>query len=132
VGELGLFGLWLVLLLVVAASIMIAVASIWLGDLILSDSVEKSHNSTLSPFVTTVALVYGALLGFTVVVAWEQFFTASANVTSEASTLTTMYRQAVAMPPAEQQQIRDLLRKYTTAAEGPEWDVRAYAVRGTD
>jgi hypothetical protein len=32
VGELGLFGLWLVLLLVVAASIMIAVASIWVGS----------------------------------------------------------------------------------------------------
>ncbi len=57
-GELGLFGLWLVLLLVVAASIMIAIAGIWLGDRILSDSVGKSHNSTLSPFVTTVALVY--------------------------------------------------------------------------
>jgi len=26
------------------------------------------------------------------------------------------------MPPAEQQQIRDLLRKYTTAVEGPEWE----------
>ena len=32
VGELGLFGLWLVLLLVVAASIMIAIASTWLGS----------------------------------------------------------------------------------------------------
>ena len=121
-GELGLFGLWLVLLLVVAASIMIAVASIWVGDHTLSDSVGKTHNSTLSPFVTTVALVYGALLGFTVVVAWEQFSTASANVASEASTLTTMYRQTVAMPPAEQQQMRDLVRKYTTAVEGPEWE----------
>ncbi|WP_457149359.1 bestrophin-like domain [Mycobacterium sp. URHB0021] len=40
----------------------------------------------------------------------------------EASTLTTMYRQTVAMPPAEQQRIRDLLRKYTTAVEGPEWE----------
>ncbi len=121
-GGLGLFGLWLVLILVVAASILIAVASIWVGDRTLSDSVGKTHNSTLSPFVTTVALVYGALLGFTVVVAWEQFSTASANVASEASTLTTMYRQTVAMPPAEQQQMRDLLRKYTTAVAGPEWE----------
>jgi hypothetical protein len=48
VGELGLFGLWLVLLLVVAASIMIAVASIWVGDRTLSDSVGKTHNSPLA------------------------------------------------------------------------------------
>ena len=54
----------------------------------------------LSPFVTTVALVYGALLGFTVVVAWEQFSSAEVNVANEASTLATMYRQTVAMPVA--------------------------------
>jgi hypothetical protein len=33
-----------------------------------------------------------------------------------------MYRQTVAMPPAGQQQMRDLLRKYATAVEGPEWE----------
>jgi hypothetical protein len=43
-------------------------------------SVGKELNSALSPFVTTVALVYGALLGFTVVVAWEQFSSAEVNV----------------------------------------------------
>ena len=71
--------------------------------------------------MTTVALVYGTLLGFTVVVAWEQFSSAEVNVANEASTLATMYRQTVAMPVQEQREIRVLLRKYTTAVQGPEW-----------
>src|SRR6185437_7441440 len=100
---------------------MMAVVSIWLGDRILSDSVEKSHNSSLSSFVTTVALVYGALLGFTVVVAWEQFSSAEANVTNESSTLATMYRQTISMDAPEQATMRGLLRQYTSAVEA-EWD----------
>jgi Protein of unknown function (DUF4239) len=112
---------WLLFVLVIAASALIAVGSILLANRLVPASVGKENNSTLSPFVTTVALVYGALLGFTVVVAWEQFSSAEVNVANEASTLATMYRQTVAMPVAEQQKIRVLLRKYTTAVQGPEW-----------
>jgi Protein of unknown function (DUF4239) len=60
-------------------------------------------------------------LGFTVVVAWEQFSSAEANVTNESSTLATMYRQTVGMPTPEQTKMRELLRKYTTAVQS-EWD----------
>ncbi|MCI4675262.1 bestrophin-like domain [Candidatus Mycolicibacterium alkanivorans] len=83
--------------------------------------IPTGHNAALSPFLTCVGLVYGALLGFTIVVAWEQFSSAEANVANEASTLTTMYRQTVGMPLPEQTQMRDLVRKYATAVEGPEW-----------
>jgi hypothetical protein len=120
-GGLGLLGLWLFLAVVIAVSIVLALGMICLADRTLSDSVGQDNNSALSPFLTCVALVFGALLGFTVVVAWEQFSSAEAHVANEASTLTTMYRQTVAMPAPEQTQLRQLLRKYTKAAEGPEW-----------
>lgn len=73
--------------------------------------------------MTVVGLVFGALLGFTVVVSWEQFSSAEANVAHEASTLTTMYRQTVAMPEPARAQLREQLRKYSKAAEGPDWEV---------
>ena len=108
--------------MIVAGSIALAVGMIKLADRTLSDSVGQKDNSALSPFLTCVALVFGALLGFTVVVAWEQFSSAEAHVTHEASTLTTMYRQTVAMPAPEQAQLRRLLRQYADAVKGPEWD----------
>lgn len=119
---LGFIGLWLFLAGIVVVSILLAVGAIWVADRVLPSTTGAGHNSTLSPFVTTVALVYGALLGFTVVVAWEQFSGAAANVAAEASTLTTMYRQTVAMPVPEQQEMRKLLRTYTNAVAGPEWE----------
>ncbi len=121
-GGFGIVGLWVFLVGAVVVSILVALGCIWLADHTLPDSVGKEHNSTLSPFITPVSLVYGALLGFTVVVAWEQFSGAEANVANEASTLTTMYRQTVSMPAPEQMQMRVLLRKYATAVEGPEWE----------
>src|SRR6476660_9230302 len=54
--------------------------------------------------------------------AWEQFSSAETNVSNEASTLTTMYRQTVGMPIPEQTQMRELLRNYTRAVAGPEWE----------
>ncbi len=82
--------------------------------------------------MTCVGLVYGALLGFTIVVAWEQFSSAEANVSNEASTLTTMYRQTVGMPVPEQTRMRQLLRNYTTAVAGPEWENAIRAGGGTE
>src|SRR6478609_2568782 len=96
--ELGRASLWLILAVVLIASILVGVGSVWLADRILPATVAKEHNSTLSPFMTCVGLVYGALLGFTIVVAWQQFSSTQANVANEASTLTTMYRQTVGMP----------------------------------
>ena len=112
---------WVLLVLVIVVSAAVAVGTILVANRAISSSVGPAHNSTLGPFVTTVALVYGTLLGFTVVVAWEQFSSAELNVANEASTLATMYRQTVAMPVQEQQEIRVLLRRYTTAVQGPEW-----------
>ena len=112
---------WLLFSLVILVSVLFAVGAILVANRIIPSSIGKEHNSVLSPFMTTVALVYGALLGFNVVVAWEQFSSAEVNVANEASTLATMYRQTVAMPAQEQLEIRVLLRKYTSAVKGPEW-----------
>jgi hypothetical protein len=120
-GGMGLPALWLFLALVVAPSVFLAVGSVWLANKTVHRPGAKEESGSLSPFVTTVGLVYGALLGFTVVVAWEQFSSAEANVTNESSTLATMYRQTVSLPAPEQTTMRELLRKYTTAVQA-EWD----------
>jgi len=121
-GDFGTTGLWLLLGLALFVSMFIAAASMWLANRTLPKSVNEGHNGALSPFMTCVGLVYGALLGFTIVVGWEQFSSAATNVSNEASTLTTMYRQTIGMPAPEQGQMRELLRKYAKAVQGAEWE----------
>lgn len=119
--DMGIGGLWLFLIAVVSTAILLAVGSQAVAGRILDKPGTEKYSPALSPFLTTVALVYGALLGFTVVVAWEQFSSAEANVTNESSTLATMYRQTVGMPEPQQAEMRKLLRTYTTAVQS-EWD----------
>jgi Protein of unknown function (DUF4239) len=131
-GEFGIAGLWLFLAIALITSVLIAAGSVWVADRTLTKPVSEGHNGSLSPFLTCVGLVYGALLGFTIVVAWEQFSSAEANVSNEASTVTTMYRQTVGMPVPEQTQMRELLRNYAKAVEGPEWQNAIRAGTGTE
>ncbi len=120
-GGFGVLGLWATLVLTLAGAVAIALGFLWLSKRLLGEDVGPTHNPSLSPFLTVVGLVFGALLGFTVVVAWEQFSSAEANVAHEASTLTTMYRQTVAMPDPQRTELRQQLRKYAEAVSGPEW-----------
>jgi hypothetical protein len=69
-------------------------------------------------------------MGFTMVVALEQFPSAEANVTNESSTLATMYRQTVSLPAAEQTTMRKLLRQYTEAVQA-QWDSPGSDTQGT-
>ena len=111
---------WVLLVVVVVVAVSIAVGAILLANRVMPE-VGAQHNGTMSPFITVVGLVFGALLGFTVVVAWQQFYAANGVVANEASTLTTMYRQTVAMPEPEQTQLRQLLRQYASGVAGREW-----------
>ena len=71
-GGLGTLGLWLFLAVVVVVATALAVGMIWLADRVLSDSVGQENNSALSPFVTCVALVFGAVRRMKLVVRHEQ------------------------------------------------------------
>jgi Protein of unknown function (DUF4239) len=123
-GGFGVLGLWLTLALTIIVAIAVALGFLWLSKRTLGEDIGPTHNPSLSPFLTVVGLVFGALLGFTVVVAWEQFSSADANVAHEASTLTTMYRQTIAMPDPQRTQLRQQLRKYAEAVSGPEWSAQ--------
>jgi hypothetical protein len=94
-GDFGKAGLWLLLASALVAAVLVAAGSMWLADRTLETTGEPRAQRALSPFMTCVGLVYGALLGFTIVVAWEWFSSAEANVSNEASNLVTMYRQTI-------------------------------------
>ncbi len=114
--------LWLLLVSVVVVAITVTVSFIALGNRILPSATPADHNPSLSPYISFVGIVYGALLGFTVVVNWEQFSSTRVIIAGEATALTTMYRQSVAMPNPERTEVQQLLRKYATAVAGPEWN----------
>jgi len=125
-GDFGVVGSWLLLVVVIVGAVLIAIGGVRLSVRVMARDTGPEHNSILSPFLTVVGLIYGALLGFTVVVGWQQYLSAETNVSNEASTLVTLYRQTVAMPQPEQTQVREQLRKYAEALQGPRWGKREF------
>ncbi|MCV7196765.1 bestrophin-like domain [Mycobacterium angelicum] len=121
--------LWLLLTAAVFLAILIAVGWQRVATRTLSE-VGDRHNSNMAPFITVVGLVYSALLGFTVVFAWQQFSATGVVVSHEASTLTTLYRQTAAMPEPERTELRKQLRTYAGAVMNSEWEVQSGG--GTD
>ena len=111
---------WLLLSSIIVVAIAVALSCVSLMDRLMP-GVGTQQNSMISPYLSVCGIVYGALLGFTVVVSWQQYSAAQAIVVSEATSLTTLYRQTTAMPQPEQAQLRALLRTYTTD-EGAEWE----------
>ncbi|WP_156688513.1 bestrophin-like domain [Mycobacterium sp. Marseille-P9652] len=118
---------WLLLFSVAAVAIALSLTWVSLADRLMP-GISPEHNSKISPYLSVTGLVYGALLGFTVVVSWQEFSAAQAVVVSEATSLTTLYRQTTAMPEPERAQLRALLRTYT-ADEGADWERQPGASR---
>jgi hypothetical protein len=91
----------------------------------LHERVREGHNDVLVPLFLTAGTIYAVMLGFLVVVVWEAYGDAKANVAVEASTLTTMYRQTNGMQPEELKAMREHIRAYTEAVVGKEWEIQA-------
>lgn len=57
------------------------------------------HNDVVGFIIAVVGVIYAVLLGFVIIVTWENFTSAESIVGQEASTLRSIYRESAALPP---------------------------------
>lgn len=124
--ELGPFTFWELLSLIVLVSVLLSVVGVWYSHRRLKGQVGEGHNDVIVPIYATAGVIYAVLLAFIVIVVWEQFTTSTENVADEASALATIYRQTVAVPDPERNELRTELREYTDAVIGPEWALQEH------
>lgn len=79
----------------------------------------------------TAGVIYAVLLGFVVIVSWENVSEAEDVVGQEASALRTMYRDSAAFPPVVREQIHTDVRDYAAAAVEDEWPAMARGEPGS-
>lgn len=107
--------------IVIGVSILYAIVGVWLGRRFVRRDHGEGHNETIVGIFVSAASLYAVLSAFLVVSVWEKYDNASAIVQQEASTLCTMYRMTNGMPTTERDQMRSVLRSYTTAVIDKEW-----------
>ncbi|MGH2883192.1 MAG: hypothetical protein ACRDPA_10930 [Solirubrobacteraceae bacterium] len=84
--------------------VLIAVALSLAGLALVRRSVEldqlRSLHDVAGFILAVVGILYGVLLGFMVVIQWEQYTSARNDASDEAGTVLDLYRDAVALGPA--------------------------------
>ena len=75
------------------------------------------------------SLLYGILLGLVAVGAYQNFSSISDLVTSEASCLTSLYRDTSAFPEPYRAQLKADLANYTRFTIDQEWPVQRRVIR---
>jgi hypothetical protein len=65
--------------------------------------------------------IYAVLLAFVVVIVWQQFNDARANVEREANEIADLFRTSQGMPPASRARMADCLARYVDAVLEQDW-----------
>jgi hypothetical protein len=104
-----------------------ATVGVWLGRRLMRGRVAEGHHEVLVALFLTSATLHAVFLAFLVIIVWQSYDAARANVAEEASALATLYRASSAMESGtgNRDHLRKLIRDYTEAVIHDEWAIQA-------
>ena len=116
---------WLWGILLVGATVLLAVAGTLLARRWVSVEILKLNNEVAGFIYGVIGVLYAVLLGFTAIIVWEQFDKAQAGVDQEANELADLYRDAQAFPDDTRRELETQLRAYAKLVVEKEWPAMA-------
>jgi hypothetical protein len=112
-------------LLVVAVSILIAVAGLAVVQRWVPSQLRQEHNDVAGFIYAVLGVVYAVLMALVVIAVWEDFAAARDTAEREASELDDVFRLAHRLPDPEGRQIQELARSYAQVVVDEEWALMA-------
>jgi len=112
-------------LLVVAVSVLIAVAGLSLVQRLVSSQLRQEHNDVAGFIYAVLGVIYAVLLALVVIAVWEEFAAARDTAEREASELDDVFRLAHPLPDPEGRQLQELARSYAQVVVDEEWALMA-------
>lgn len=108
-------------LLIVVASVAVAVAGLLLTQRFIPLSVRKAHNDTTGIIYAAAYVMFGVTVGFSLFLVWQQYNTARQIAQSEAVAVEHVYRLAEGLPEPERARIQELAVSYARGVVEEEW-----------
>ncbi len=112
--------LWL-LISAVVVSFVLVLLSVWLIRRLVPATREGFHAEISAPMLGVVAALFGLLLAFVIIIAYQNFLDADANVTRAADALSSIVRDSAAFPGNEGDNVRSAVGSYVRAVVNDEW-----------
>ncbi len=108
-------------LIIVGGAIVLSIAGLLIVRRYIPHHKLKVHNDVAGPIFSTLGVVYAVLLGFAVIIVWQDFDKSSLNVQREANFLDDLYRDAECFPRDFKENVRTLTNDYAKVVMNEEW-----------
>jgi len=112
--------LWLIIS-AVAVSFVAVLLAVWLIRRLVPVTRDGFHAEVSAPMLGVVAAVFGLLLAFVIIIAYQNFLAADANITREADALSSVVRDSAAFPGTGGDNVRAAVGSYVRAVVDNEW-----------
>ncbi len=113
--------IWLLLIAVVAGVIGLMLLLVWLIRRLVPAVREGFDAEVSSQMLGAVATLFGLLLAFIVVIAYQGYSDAQSNVSNEAGALAAIVRDSGAFPQRNRNRVRGAVGAYVRAVVDDEW-----------
>jgi len=110
-------------IMVVAVGVTLGVAwlAVWLTRRIVPATADGFHAEVSAPMLGVVGAVFGLLLAFVIVIAYQNFLDAEGNVNQEAGALAAIVRDSAAFPEPGRSDVRSAVGLYVRSVVTNEW-----------
>jgi hypothetical protein len=113
--------IWLLLIVVVGAIVGVVFGLVWLIRRLVPSTREGFDAEVSSQLLGVVAALFGLLLAFIVVIAYQNYGDTQSNVSTEADALAAIVRDSAAFPQADSVRIHAAVGAYVRAVVNDEW-----------
>lgn len=120
-GILNTVPITLLLFLAVALMLGVVALAVWVIRRTVPATREGFHAEISAPMLGVVAALFGLLLAFVIIIAYENLLEASADVSREADSLSSIVRDSNAFAEPEGDRVRGAVGTYVRAVVDDEW-----------
>jgi hypothetical protein len=97
------------------------ILAVWVIRRTVPETREGFHAEISAPMLGVVAALFGLILAFVIIIAYENFLEASADVSREADALASIVRDSAAFSEPEGDRVRGAVGKYVHSVVEDEW-----------
>ena len=126
---MGVFDRWLLntfstfelVILITGGFVVASLIGLWIVQRLFPHFREGKNNDVAGFVLALVAVLYGIVLGFVIIVLYERLNSATENVQAEATALSQVYRDTLQFPAPVQRKIRTYIEDYSVEVRTNEW-----------
>ena len=105
----------------VCLTLAVTVLAVWLIRRAVPATRDGFHAEVSAPMLNVVAAVFGLLLAFVIIIAYQNFLNADDNVSREADALSAIVRDSAAFPEPGGGDVRNAVGAYVRSVVDDEW-----------